>query len=703
MFRPFLLTSPFLLFALIGQSQAADLTTHQHSTTITGSLGLNTVPSARSDEAGTIRTGIGTSDPFIHGFLGFQISDSLNVTLRQSAELSDFQDNNNQFFPGLDLKLRLLEETTGAPEIALGLQSAFGHRRTAGEYLAATKRFGDFDVTGGIGWGRYGTAAHFSNPLSIFGSHFDSSRDITGDTPNDAEDWFTGENVGLFGGIEYFTPVDGLSVKFDWGADRYSAETQLSDFEAPAPWGIGIAYSPTPWMNASLGTIGGDIVMARLSLQGNAKNWKLTDYKKDKPSLLRPFRPKDGHHERAMQSANSDHIFVYDIQRNGSALDTKLEIKPHHPLPRQIGRMLRHLVSESEPEIEKINIKPSYQGLKGPIISLMRADFERAGALKNGSPEEIWRNADIKSQKVSATRLQNIVPGSLFRQRNELENFKITLQNQSSLAEDDFAGLTRTSLIADYRSPQFFGLLLVGTAWRVNIHDNLNQLSRERPPSLANIRSDIDDFTDSIIAPDSLYTHFGTSFGSNWHLGLTTGYLEEQFGGTGIELLYRPYGKRYAFGAEGWAIQKRDPNETLNLGFDGRAGGTGHISAWYEMPEHNLTARLRAGQYLAGDVGGDFTLTHRFKNGAELEGFAVVTNTADLDRFGGTSNLQSGVRISMPLGSLKYVPEQTRAEVLFRPFGRDAGESLNKPIDLYEQTQAFSAGHIGRHWGSILD
>ena len=126
------------------------------STTLYGPLGLNAIPSARMDEQGTIRTGISTLDPYVHSWLNLQIAKPLSVTLRQSAEISNINDDADRLYPGADFKLRLLTETARRPELSLGAQSAIGHKRMAGEYIAASKRYKNFDFTAGLGWGRLG-------------------------------------------------------------------------------------------------------------------------------------------------------------------------------------------------------------------------------------------------------------------------------------------------------------------------------------------------------------------------------------------------------------------------------------------------------------------------------------------------------------------------------------------------------------------
>lgn len=105
--------------------------------------------------------------------------------------------------PRADLKFRLMEEGKWRPEMSIGLQGALGHRRMAGEYLALSKRYNSFDFTGGVGWGRYGASGMLNNPLNVFGDHFSDRRDLNGPIANGPGDWFTGNDMGFFGGVEY--------------------------------------------------------------------------------------------------------------------------------------------------------------------------------------------------------------------------------------------------------------------------------------------------------------------------------------------------------------------------------------------------------------------------------------------------------------------------------------------------------------------
>lgn len=669
---------------------------NDYTPALTGFLGLNTVPSARMHDSGTLTATVSTLDPYQHSSLGFQLDDALWVGLRQSAEISSLKDDAERLYPGMDLKLRLLTENRSRPEISIGLQSAIGHKRMAGEYLALSKRYKSFDFTGGIGWGRFGSAGHFDNPLKSVSSHFGEERRLDGEDPQKPSDWFTGEKAGLFAGIEYFTPLKGLSIKADYGADRYEAEKAAFDYEPAAPWSIGASYTPWDWLNANLAMQGADKIMARLTLLTNPQNWGWGAF--EKPDT-KPFRPYRG-------QTTDTALMAHEALKNGFSLKEvtlhpphsvrgTLELDPRHNMPFEAGRAMRAVASNAGPDIEQFEITTRLMGLQGPSLSLNRADFEKAHALNHGSAEEIWKNAEINAQKDEQWRAY--APGE--------GNFKygFILDTQSSLSEEDTGGLYRTSAIANVMRPELFGFLTAGAGLRLNLADNLNRLTDIRPRSFLPVRSDVDVFAARTLAVDHNYLSFMHTLRPNLHGQFTLGYLEEMYAGFGGEILYRPYDSRWAIGAESWIALKRDPFTDLNLGLTGDRLLTGHLNIHYDLPHHDLTAHLKLGRFLAEDIGGTLSLSRTFRNGTALEGFVTMTDKEDFDLFGGTTHSYSGLKLSIPLGGLTHVPDGVRKDFTFAPLGRDLGQAVDTPLPLYELTEPFSLRHIEAYWNDILE
>lgn len=696
----------FLAFvSLLGLTSAA---AQDYSTNSAGTLGLNTVPTARMAPVGTLWGGAAFSDPYLHGFMGLQIAEPLSITLRQSAEMSGFEQDPERLYPGLDFKLGLLEENRSRPHVALGVQSATGHTRMGGEYLAVSKRYKAFDFTAGLGWGRFGSAFHIDNPFKHISSHFDKRRALDGDAPVQPSDWFTGNHVGFFGGVEYFTPVKGLSFKLDAGADRYSAEKEAIAFSQPAPWSAGINYQMplgnAATLDAGLAAQGTDRLMARLSISGLLERWKRAPRKTSAlPFPQERHAQQSGAAHKVQLDALRDRMIVSQTREDAEnrEISATLSYDPTYNLPSQIGVAARHMAANAAPQTEKLTIRPAFLGLEGPEISLMRRDLEHASHDAQGSAAEIWQNAEIQT---------GIGVRPWWKKCNRFKDsnlgfmpFKLTLDHQFSLAEEDYIALQRTSVVAKMLLPRKTGYLDYGAALRVNISDNLRQLEGRRIPALIPVRSDVADYATSFLGLDEAYVAFTHSFKSDLHLSAMTGYLEEMYAGAGGELLYRPFASRFAVGAEGFSVFKRDTDTALNLGLNGNAVLTGQVNAYYDLPFEDITINAATGRFLGADSGARLGFMKGFDNGVRLEGFVTLSDTGDPDPFGGTTHADHGVRLTLPLGGFKYLPDYSSARVSARPFGRDIGQSLNKPLDLYAITTPFTLPHMTQHWGDVIE
>lgn len=686
----------FMLGLSVGLAVPALAQSERYSTNIYGALGLNTVPTARMDPQGTVRAQIGTLDPYIHGSLGFQIAEPLYINLRQTAEVSDINGDADRLYPGIDFKLRLMEERPHTPAVSIGAVSAVGHTRMAGEYLALSKRYKDFDFTAGLGWGRFAGSAQFNNPLGVFSSHFDDPRAIDGEDPNTIEDWFTGEKVGTFAGVEYFTPIKGLSLKADYGGDRFEAEQAAFDFEAPAPWSVGLNYKPRPFVDIGLAAQGTDKIMARLSLQGMIQNLPSPATKDPPKTAMRAYRTGIAVPAQMKLRAERDNITLTQLETDITHARANLTLSRHHAAPHQIGQAAIHMANHAGPAIEEIAIHPVMLGLRGPSVHLMRRSLEGALGRNQGSAEEIWAATEIAHNFAGLQQVQRI-EGHPF----DPKNVAITLENHVSLAEEDEGFLGRSSLIIETQQPHRFPYFLAGTGLRLNLADNLDSLNDLRAPVPLPVRSDVDEFAERRIALDTAYIALPHTILPDLHSVVTAGYLEEMYAGAGGEILYRPFDKRFALGAESWLALKRDPDTLLNATPTGDHLLTAHVNAYYDLPHWDVTAGIKAGRFLAEDLGTTFSLNKNFKNGARLEGFVTLSDQSDFDIFGGTTNADHGIRLTLPLGGLSKHLQNTRIKLITSPLGRDIGQSIQSPLPLYELTEPFSKAHLLKHWDEI--
>tara|TARA_R110002126_G_scaffold13118_4_gene56875 strand:+ start:24417 stop:26558 length:2142 start_codon:yes stop_codon:yes gene_type:complete len=666
---------------------------------IYGQAGTLTTPTARHFKTGTLSAHIGTLDPYVHFGLGLQLFDGLHAQMRQSAEISSVQDDANRLFPGIDLKLRLMRETQRRPEISMGLSSAIGHKRMAGEYIAATKRFGDFDLTTGLGWGRFGSAAHFDNPLSALGGHFKSRRPLDGEDANSPDDWFTGNSIGFFGSITWQSPIDGLSLSADYGADRYRAEkAAINSFDSPAPYSIGASYAPKKWASFSVGLSGADKIMGQIHLSTPMQDAKTHSAKRYTERALpnRLWHKIRGSTDTNIWPEDNPDAFISSTEYNNHEKTIQIETAgQHETLPYIIGKASKELINKSYAELRRVEALPMRYGLQGPKIKILRRDLHHASVDNIGSAEEIWQNAQITKKSFKPAK-----PSREY-QKQTAKFWGFTLENHISLNEEDNGTLMRSALLVSRRIPVGRHFLSINRA-RINLFNNLEGLKYLRLSDAKTVRGNVEDFAANRFGYDQAAAVYNRTLFNSLHVAMSAGYLEEMYFGGGAEILYRPFDKTWAIGAEIFDVIKRNPFTLGASGFeDGTNTITGHVNTYYEVPNTDATIGLSAGRYLAKEYGATLSIAQNFRNGTMLNGFVTSTQKQDQDVFGGTTHLYGGLNLSVPLGALSFLPNGSAATLKTSPLGRNAGQRLGKPFALYDETEQLSRRHIIQNWADI--
>ena len=678
------------LLAFLFCSASSVTAAARESSSISGFIGLNTVPSARMDTKGTFRTTVSHDGIYTHGVAGVQISDRVYVGLRQTIGK---ENNDTHLYPGMDLKLRLFNERRWRPEISFGLQSALGHKRMAAEFLALSKRYHNFDFTLGVGWGRMGTRGRIPNPLLVR-SFSSSHRDLDGENPNKPSDWFRGD-AALFGGVQYDLPIDGLSLKADWSGDSWRAEQTVDpSFHVPAPWSIGLAYRPYNWVDAGIALRGTDRILARISFSPQMAHWPIAtstaqrniSFHTRRNDSAPPVKRRKTMRDRKMLRLES-------LRENKLQSAARLNITDLYSPAFQIGQAARILNNWSKGSVEQMGLQLSRFGLVGPTIILNRRDLEQAEH-RQGSAEEVWSHVFFSDE----TPVD--LGKSSFRGMKSLR-FKTDLVTELSLAEDDAGILARTALVPSRRE-HFRRHFISDTALRINLVDNLNHLAQYRGISLFPVRGDVDAFTRNRIVLERQFLGAFATLAQDFHVAAQLGYLEEMYAGAQGEVLYRPFAKRWALGLDVAQAFKRDPATAFATGLNGDHILTGHVNGYYEVPKSGMTLTASAGRYLAGDVGGSVGLNTELENGVTIAAQMTATNHQDRDIYGGKTNLYTSVSLSLPIGGLAFVPNGSRVITHVRPLGRDSGQRLENSIALYNVSEPMSYRAITRHWSELL-
>lgn len=238
-----------------------------------GAVGLIDMPSARMAPDGEISAGASFFQKTQRYNLGFQILPWLEGSFRYSG-LQNFYPSFPVYYDrSFAVKARLWNESDMLPALAVGVNDLVGTGIYAGEYIVASKRLGDFDTTLGMGWGRLGSTAVFSNPLGAVSDAFKTRNpDNAAGGLSNLKALFHGRSVGLFGGIVWHTPIEDLSLLVEYSSDRYMAETDSGNFRPKNQINLGASYQAFDNVSLGLNWVYGRSIGANLSIQLNPKN-----------------------------------------------------------------------------------------------------------------------------------------------------------------------------------------------------------------------------------------------------------------------------------------------------------------------------------------------------------------------------------------------------------------------------------------------
>ncbi|NUB26052.1 YjbH domain-containing protein [Azospirillum brasilense] len=662
-----------------------------------GTAGLLQTPTARGMPDGSVTAGLtALGGLHRHVFAGAQLLPGLEVTLRDSA----YPSWHGLSEPGVDAKMRLLREGPWWPALAVGGRDVTGSGldlpgkgRFAGEYLVASRRWWNVDLSLGIGWGGLGDHGHVRNPLRFLGGRFKRDRDPAKASSRGPEAWFTGDRAALFGGVEWHTPLEGLSVKLEYSADRFRAQRQDDpSFRPGSPLNAGLAYRPWNWLELGASVEQGSRAMLRLAARFDPREDEDTAPRTPPPAVgARPAAP-----DAALPAPDIATLArLHRLPARTALVDgdrAALWLDPAGagtaPLAQEVGRAARLLADGAPPEVEWLTVVTGNAGLDGSAVTLSRRAVEQAAGHR-GSPEEIWRTARVD---------RSAGPPPDWPARLTLT---VNPTLEASLFEQSAPLVQRTYGDTVLTAEPLRGLVLSG-GLRVNVSHNLHLLDTNAIPAAEPVRSDLPRYADRLAAVERLYAAWLAAPSENWSTRLSVGHFEEMFGGVGAEALYRPLTARWALGLDLNRVWKRPPDDALRLAPEsGR--NTGHASLYWEAPGATTTGVLRLGRYLGGDWGGTLELMRAFDGGVRLSAQVTWTEGPDgaQSRYGG--RLEQGIALTVPFSPGGSWPPDGRLTTAVRTLGRDAGQRLRQPLPLYDASVTAGYGRLTGSWPRLMD
>lgn len=676
--------SLFFFYSLPNLGQQADSDLDLISQNIYGGIGLIATPTARFSEDGQFAFGMAIEDPYNRLYGKMQFFPWLETVLRYSEiEYASYfggtySGGEDQTFKdkGIDMKFKILDEGKYMPALALGLIDLGGTSVFSSEYIVANKKYGNFDFSLGLGWGRLGTRDTIKNPLSIISKNFEFRQGSMSGRGGQLEydDWFRGPSA-IFGGMTYYTPVKNLRFMVEYDSNDYQTEMNGMMLKVDSPLNYSLNYrrmnSERSNLDVSLGFTRGNTIYSNFTVHTNL-NFEGTPSFKLGPERI-PQNPwkkeyndlnqKQQNYIRTQILSNLERVGIipHEIVFNGNEIQAEISQGRFRKPIDAIDLASRILAINSPRNIELITVVNFDMGLETFRSSIRKDDLINKVFSRGLYESDFVFNKDtVLLDDANRVKNPDLYPNFFWSFKPHLAG---TIQHQIRFYFYQLEAFLHT----EYAFKR--GLYLT-TDIGINITNNFDEYTYHVPDGdLYHVRQDRRLFlTEGETGLRKMALEYTFPVSSNIKARLSAGYLEWMFGGFGGDFLYTPESGNWAVGLDAYFLKQRDFNQ--RLGFQDYETVTGFLTYYHKIPFYDLTMKVSGGRFLAKDKGVQIDVSRRFKTGAKV---GAIVSLTDCDaQCVGEGSFNKWIYFNLPMDMFGQTT-RSRGAWAWSPLTKDAG------------------------------
>lgn len=656
--------------------------------------GIWNMPNARVVPDWNIRLKYGNHHPYRYygGALG--ILDRIEVhgqfTEVSSIEAFVGEGYGNYKDRSAGLRLVLMREDEFWPQVALGFFDATGTALFANRYLAASKIFGNFDLTLGLGQGILAGEFVRGPSNAALGEDEDQGYSFLTSSPT--------RKTRPFGGIEWHaTPDLTLSVEYSpieyehMFGYRTTGGEKLKEDTSKSPVNVGIKYKLHENIHAQFAWMHSDAFAGGVSFELPLEPEGMLPWKKIKPPPA-----GEGLRWQAYTADNDElaELVAKQVKKAGFvdvaaiAGDHSLWIEAENKIHLSTSRALGHIVSAVLPILPE-RTTTLYLNLKqnGQIIQSLRTSRDNLQAFLKSSVDDkgflTYADLDLYSTDNWQSFLQEGTPGTAFEPPDDRFFFSINPRIYTFL--NNRRGFFKHKGIVQGRSD--FNIWqngwLIGEL-ELTLFNQYDELAYS-PLEDDSVRTDLVEYAKksdpriTMLALDQF-----ASLPWNVQGRFSAGIFESAYAGFGAEVFRYFKDGLFGVGFEAEAVRKRDIEDNFKLRND--------LDQWFETaylnlygqlwPEQGVEAGLKIGRFLAGDPGAKFEIRRSFKY-FTIGAWYTATDTSRFQSEQNQGNREKGIYINIPLSLFKDYDAKGGIRYTFTSFTRDPGQTVRQPSSLY--------------------
>ncbi|MDO6692979.1 YjbH domain-containing protein [Aliiglaciecola sp. 3_MG-2023] len=656
---------------------------------VRGGTGLIQTPTARMAKEGSFTLNYNDIDEYRFWSASLQLFPWMESTVRYTdvrtqlySQDASFSGDQTLKDKGIDVKFRLIKEGYYLPDVSFGLMDIGGTGFFSSEFLNFSKNLGPFDIHLGIGTGYLGAGGNITNPFCELKDSFCERPGGFGGRGGkiDYNEFFKGP-ASVFGGIEYKTPLEGLTLKLEYDGNDY-VNDRAGTLEQDSEWNFGAVYKYNNW-DFNLSYQRGNTFGFGVSYNFNMHTVKQHKFDRS-PRELTNAKPAD-----SIATLNRDRLYA-DLVNEGSFIinathtsedemtfyGSQLGYRDHKEATERVGRIL---ASELPDSIKTYKLVDTLANI--PMLET-KIDAEQFKIAANYQGLDTDIHSTYVRQNPNQSTFDNYEPKDYSGGFFSMETFWIqTFGNP----EDFYLYQGGAYLNSGYQFNPNFSIRGGLKVTLLENFDKFNFLVDSETAVLPRVRTQVREYvTRGNVTMENAYLHWFDQIAEDTYAQVYGGYLETMFGGIGTEILYRPVDSNLSFGIDLNYVQQRDFNNETGF-FDYKAF-TGHAGVYWTpefLPDMQLT--VKAGQFLAKDKGVNIDIAKRFDSGIIVGAYAAFTNVSAEEY--GEGSFTKGFYISIPFDLFSLAPAKGRGKIPWVPIGRDGGQMLQRPVELRSLTE----------------
>ncbi|MBD8528786.1 MULTISPECIES: YjbH domain-containing protein [unclassified Massilia] len=659
--------------------------------TVNGQSGYINMPSAVVERDSTLSVGYGHDRPYGSFWVTSTVLPFLQITGRYVSinGIPGFTFEPGQYGSEygrykdkvVDAKLRLVQESTWMPSVAVGVTDLLGTELFKGQYVVATKTFGQArNIEASLGYG------------------------------NKRPD-------GVFGGVRW-APVSmpGWAAVAEYDANDYPRDFRAGETAAgqrDKGVAVGLEYR---W-----GWLGAQIARHRDHFSANAYVSIPFAEREFLPKLLEPapFDPKKapdrvsaaewqknaGHGAQLVQALARQNFRNIRVELDSGTLKLTLTNSRISNMGRAVGRATRTALAFAPQGTRAIHV--TYTRLEQPIATYEFFDLQRLTDYFTGLVEReaflqtvlvryanpADRVGEDESGLLAAVRDESAGLGVRVNQDGEMiqlrsedrESNRFRIAPRVSFFFNDPSGALRYEVAAVSNFDKRLGEgLYFNSALKLNLFENVSGVTQASNSLLPHVRTDVAEYKrGSRFKINRALLNKYMTLDERLYARVSGGLYEEMYRGAGGQILYLPRDSRWAVDLSVDALEqrgfkglfdKRDYRTVTALG-----------ALHYKLP-YDMTVTARAGRFLARDEGVRMEFKRRFPSGVEIGAWYTKTSGKDITNPGTPTDPYNdkGVFLSVPLNIMLLSDTQASAGFAIAPWTRDVGQMVASPGDLYD-------------------